>query len=250
MSKFGRIPSEFDIYHVTARGVGKMDIFEDDGDRRRFGKLMRKQLSECDVELYAWCFMQNHVHLLLHCPLDALSRFMGCLLSEYASYYNWRYERVGHLFQGRFDSKPIKDERQLLATVRYVHQNPKDLGVTDWGAYPWSSYREYIGASFVTKTEVILRLFNGLEGFVLMHKTIETNRGLEPGPQGVKRFRSEDEAIARAKEVVGCKELSEIAAAGKGERDAMLVLLKNDGFSVRQIERMTGISKSVIQRAR
>ena len=64
MSRTGRIQSESDIYHVTARGVGKQVIFEDDRDRRKFGKTMRDRLDECNVELYAWCFMQNHVHLL------------------------------------------------------------------------------------------------------------------------------------------------------------------------------------------
>ena len=249
MPRSARTPSEFDIYHVTARGVGQQIIFEKEGDdQRRFGSLMRKYLEECEIELYAWCFMQNHVHLLLHCPLESLSLFMKRLLSEYAAYFNWRHERTGHLFQGRFDSEPVNSERHLIATVKYIHQNPKDLGVTDWGAYPWSSYREYVGTPFITNTKFVSELFDTPEAFASMHKDIETDSSLEPGHSKRSRFSTDDEAIARAKELTGCTQLSQIAAAEKRDRDAMIALLKENGFSVRQIARLTGIGKGVVQR--
>ena len=250
MSRTGRIQSESDIYHVTARGVGKQVIFEDDRDRRKFGKTMRDRLDECNVELYAWCFMQNHIHLLLHCPLSTMSSFMRLLLSDYARYYNWRYDRVGHLFEKRFDSKPVIDERQLLATIRYIHQNPHDLGVTDFSAYPWSSYREYIGAPFISSTALPLELFGSREAFADSHKIIETDPKLEPGYTSIMQFSTDDEAIERAKLVTGCFELTDIAAADKRTRDSMLFTLKSDGFTIRQISRLTGIGRSIIQRAK
>ena len=244
MSRTGRIQSESDIYHVTARGVGKQVIFEDDRDRRKFGKTMRDRLDECNVELYAWCFMQNHIHLLLHCPLSTMSSFMRLLLSDYARYYNWRYDRVGHLFEKRFDSKPVIDERQLLATIRYIHQNPHDLGVTDFSAYPWSSYREYGKQKSFTKTDLIeeaLGTFAEFEQFMSIEE--EQNEEYEP------IRKSNDEAHDIVLMVLGADGGTVLQKYGKEERNEVLRRLKKQGLSIRQIERLTGIGRSIIQRA-
>ena len=250
MPRNKRIPCESGIYHVTARGVGQQVIFEDDADRKHFGQLMRKYLVEHGVALYAWCFMQNHIHLLLFCSLELLSTSMHQLLGNYAQYYNWRYQRTGHLFQGRFASKPVLDERRLLATVRYIHQNPCDLDVVNLSVYTWSSYREYVGRPFITSCGLVLELFGGVEEFIHAHETIETDETLEPViNKEAKRAKTDDDAIVRAKELLGCESLAEIAAADKAARDSMLVVLKDSGMSVRQIARITGISKSVVQRA-
>lgn len=249
MTRDKRIPCESGIYHVTARGVGQQVIFEDDADRKHFGQLMRRHLYEQGVVLHAWCFMQNHVHLLPCCSLDSLSLSMHQLLGNYAKYYNWRHKRTGHLFQERFSSKPVLDERQLLATIRYIHQNPCDLGVTDLAAYTWSSYREYVGKPFITDCAFALELYGGVEEFIRAHETLETDATLEPGyNKRARSARTDDAAIALAKELLGCESLAEITAADKAMRDSALLALKNSGLSVRQISRITGISKSVIQR--
>lgn len=242
--------SESDIYHVTARGVGQQVIFEDDCDRRYLGSIMRKELDTRGVSLYAWCFMQNHIHLLLRCPLETLSAFMGSILAKYAMYYNKRHERSGHLFQGRFNSKAVQDDRQFLATVRYIHQNPLDLGVSDLATFRWSSYREYLGKPFISKTALALTLFGGMKAFIDSHEIVETDRSLEPGRSGSVKFENEDQAIERAKIVTGCAELAEISAADKQTRDTMLASLKADGFTERQIARLTGIGRSIVHRAR
>ena len=245
-----RRKGESGFYHVVTKRDGGQVIFEDDRDRRRFGAVMRNELGEKDASLFAWCFMQNHVHLLLHCSMETLSALMGRILADYAMYYNKRHARVGHLFQGRFHSKAVQSERQFLATVRYIHQNPLALGINDLAAYRWSSYREYVGRPFVSNVAFTLEVFGGVESFVAAHEIVETDRSLEPGCSGSKRFESEDQAIERAKIVAGCSELSEIAAAEKQSRDAMLASLKADGFTERQIARLTGISRSVVNRAR
>ena len=210
---------------------------------------MRETLNENDASLYAWCFMQNHIHLLLRCSLETLSILMGNLLADYARYYNKRHERTGHLFQGRFNSKAVQNEQQFLATVRYIHQNPIALGVNHLAEYRWSSYREYVGRPFLSNVSFTLEVFGGLKPFIEAHAIVETNRSLEPGCSGSKRFESEDQAIERAKEVTGCAELAEISGADKHSRDALLAILKADGFTERQIARLTGISRSVVHRA-
>ena len=244
-----RAQSESNIYHETARGVGKQIIFEDDSDRRRFGSLMREIFGDHKVIVYAWCFMQNHVHLLLCCSIEVLSRSMGALLSRYAIYYNNRHGRTGHLFQGRFDSVPVQDDAQLIATIRYIHHNPTRIGASDFATYRWSSYREYVGRPFITDVEFPLGIFGGRENFVALHKVIETDRSLEHRRPTSDRFATEDAAIARAKEITGCAELSEIAASDRKTRDALIVRLKEDGFKIKQIMRLTGLGQNIVQRA-
>ena len=250
MSRCGRKQCESNIYHVTARGVNGQVIFESDCDRMKFADLLREHLDVFAVELLAWCFMQNHVHLLLRCPLEVLSCFMGHVLSEYAKYFNWKHGRDGQLYQGRFFSKAVESDAQLLATVRYIHQNPMALGVADLASYRWSSYVEYVDRPFIVNTDLILEMCGDTHVFAMMHKKLEADPSLEPGPRPRYVFTSDDEAIARAKQVTGVSELTAIASFEKEKRDACLAMLRNDGFTIATIERLTGIGRNIIQRAR
>ena len=117
MSPRQRKISQADLYHITCRGVAKRILFECNDDRRFLGRLMRELLDEHDVELYAWCFMSNHMHMLLHADLEITSVFMRKLLSAYARYFNDKYDRVGHLFQDRFGSVAVATDAQLMAWV-------------------------------------------------------------------------------------------------------------------------------------
>lgn len=249
MSRYRRDRCDSDVYHVTARGVNQQIIFEEERDRHRLFNLLQEDVDEFGVELYAWCFMQNHVHLLPHCSMETLSRFMEHILKQYAKYFNWHHGREGHLFQRRFFSKPVETDDQLVATIRYIHQNPIEVGVTDLLSYRWGSYREYLGVPGIVSTEFPMKLFGDTESFVSFHKKIENDRSLEPGQSLRMRYKSDDEAIAYAKQVTGLSELSQIASSDKKRRDELIARLRENGLTIAQISRITGISKSVVQRA-
>lgn len=248
MLKF-RSQVESDIYHVTTRGVGQQIIFENDHDRRCFGALMRACMERYEVELLAWCFMQNHVHLLPHCNMETLSRFMHDLNGGYARSFNKKYERKGHLFQSRFDSVTVECDEQFLATLRYIHQNPKSLGLLKWEDWKWSSYREYLSRPFITRTDIALEMLGGRDAFVAFHQLEGEETTIERWEPKRRIPKTDDEAIKLAKKLTGVEKLSEIAAASKSERDAMLAVLKENGFSISQISRITGISRRVIRNA-
>ena len=108
---------ESDIYHVITRGVGKQNIFEEDVDNRYYLNLMRKLARKEGVVIFAWCLMDNHTHLLAQAPLEIMSSFMQNLSAAYAIYYNEKYDRVGHLFQGRFLSEPVEGEDHFLTAL-------------------------------------------------------------------------------------------------------------------------------------
>jgi putative transposase len=128
------------------RGVARHDTFLCDADRIEFGRLLGVGHERHGVLVHAYCLMGNHFHLLLECPNAGLSEFMHGLGSVYVRHVNDRAGRDGPLFRGRFHSIPITDDRQLIATARYIHRNPLELpGVSAPDQYRWSSHRTYLG---------------------------------------------------------------------------------------------------------
>lgn len=156
MSGYRREKSESGIYHVMCRGVNKQQIFEDDADLMRFVQIMGEQSAVSFDEkgdvippkcaFYAYCLMPNHIHLLIRETGDSISNVMQNINKSYATYYNVKYKRVGHLFQNRFKSEPVRDWNYFVTLLRYIHQNPVVAEITERAEqYPWSSWREYLG---------------------------------------------------------------------------------------------------------
>lgn len=145
---------ESQIYHVMARGVGRMLLFEDDADRSRYLSFLDDALSRHDLDVLAWCLMDNHIHLLVRGQLERVAKVMQLAGRSYALYFNRRHDHVGHLFQGRYASKPIEGNEHLLTVVRYIHQNPIESGASENCHYPgaamvptWGSLTVRQGAS-------------------------------------------------------------------------------------------------------
>ncbi|MFH0803491.1 MAG: transposase [bacterium] len=124
MARALRIQYEGAIYHVTCRGNERREIFKDDHDREKFLRILKDSLDTYQVKLHAYVLMENHFHLLLETPLANLSEFMRSFNITYTSYYNHKYDRVGHLYQGRFKSLLVEKESYLAVLSRYIHLNP------------------------------------------------------------------------------------------------------------------------------
>lgn len=246
-----RIQCESNVYHITSRGVGQQLLFKDDLDRTFLWRSLRDGAREANALVYAWCFMGNHIHLVVRADLRNLSQLMRKMLSGYAAYYNRRHDHVGHVFEGRFGSVPVQTDEQLLATVRYVHENPVDMGIDELKSYMWSSYPEYLGRSVVTATKFILDLLGGVQAFEDFHREPhdESNVAREL-PRKSCVLLSDSDAIALACALTGCDEPTQIASAEKAVRDAWIVLLRENGLSIKQIARITGIGRNIVQRAR
>ena len=127
------------IYHVMSRGTGPCVIFRDDTDRAIFLRRLRRATSECQWQCHAYCLMATHYHLLLETPLANLAIGMKLINSGYAQGFNRRHKRVGALFQGRYYSVLIDDERHFHQAALYIALNPVRAGLCaqpeDW---PWS----------------------------------------------------------------------------------------------------------------
>lgn len=153
-----------EYYHVYNRGVDKRNIFIDDADRKRFYRYLVAYNDNGEglplVRLMCYAFMPNHFHFLLEQLIEGgISSYLHKIGLSYASYFNKKYDRSGHLFAGRFNAKHVNTDAYLLHLSRYIHLNPLDLQQPGWKEtglldtssadiflrnYRWSSYRHYL----------------------------------------------------------------------------------------------------------
>jgi len=155
MARKLRVQYEGAIYHVTARGVERRVIFDDDRDREHFLKQLEDGVEVYGVRLYLYCLMRNHFHLLVETPAGNLPAFMQKIETAHTVFYNIRHDRTGHLLQGRYDAKLVDGDEYLDRLSRYVHLNPVYTGnnakkplesrLRLLREYRWSSFRGYAG---------------------------------------------------------------------------------------------------------
>ena len=158
----GRRESATSIYHVVSRGINKEAIFKEQRERTRMLNLIRENLEEYDVEIYAYCIMPNHFHLLIKADLKELASFIAIILAKFAKYYNQKHNRVGHVFQGRYKSQCVEDIAYFWNCLRYIHKNPLYLEeIKDIKDYKYSSMKElYYGKKDVL-SDIIFELVEG-----------------------------------------------------------------------------------------
>jgi len=144
MSTVPRILLDYALYHIITRGNQRQRIFMCEEDYGKYLAILRKSKRKYKIRLYAYCLMPNHVHLLIE-PESArmISKFMHWLSLGYTTYFNSKYGKVGHLWQGRFKGKPVLKGDYLIQCASYIEGNPlrADM-VTDMTDYKWSSYKE------------------------------------------------------------------------------------------------------------
>lgn len=189
--------------------------------------------------------MENHVHLLLQDPDQEIDLFMQKLEGSYASYYNRKYERAGSLFQGRFKSEPVESDAHYMCVLRYILRNPEKAGLCAHDTYPWSSYRDYFGNEGMTDTDFTLRLFGGAEVLREFLTQDADDVGMDAPTQRIAPSR----AAEILRKTLQVKSGTELQGYERKDRDAALRKLKDAGLTIRQIERLTGLNRGIIQRA-
>ena len=184
--------------------------------------------------------------------MTRLSKTIKRLNSTYALYFNERHERDGHLFQGRFKSDPVDTDEYYLTVLRYIHQNPVRAGLKSTCEYTWSSYLAYCHdarAVFpgLVDTSFALEMIGGEEAFRRFHEYVDVNSAccdIEWGRQPV----CDDFAIAVARAVLGAVRPEAVVGLPRLARDEAIRKLKAAHLSVRQIERITRVPRSVVSR--
>lgn len=134
------------LYHLTARGNARAEIYRDDGDRQLFLELLAKEVAQQGWRCYAYCLMGNHYHLLIETPEGNLVSGMRRLNGVYTQAFNRRHRRVGHVFQGRYKAIVVDRDSYGLELCRYIVLNPvRAMMVKRAQDWRWSSYRTTAG---------------------------------------------------------------------------------------------------------
>ena len=129
MPRTARLLSTTGFYHVILRGINRQRIFEDEEDYERFLFLLEHYKTICGYELFAYCLMPNHIHILIKEGKEALSTVFCRIGTSFVYWYNLKYERSGHLFQDRYKSEAVEDDAYFLTALRYIHRNPVKAGL-------------------------------------------------------------------------------------------------------------------------
>ncbi len=246
MARTARVKSETGIYHIMIRGINKELLLEDEEDNQKFLAVLKECKNISHFKIYAYCLMGNHIHLLLKTETEGLEQIFKRIGARYVYYYNWKYKRSGHLFQDRFKSEPVDKDSYLLTVLRYIHNKPVAAGlVTAPEQYRWSSYKEYFGAAGLVDEAWMAGIMNR-EDFARFHQQQEAAAVLDIGEEPLRL--ADDEAKIILKEVSGVADTSGFLALEAGTRNAFLKELRKRGLSIRQIVRLTGVSKALVEK--
>lgn len=191
-------------YHVTLRGNHRQDIFFCDADRDLLGHYVAAARERVGVCIHAYCWMTNHIHMLVQVGDAPLGKFMQRIGTCYARAVQVRVPTTGHLFQNRYHALVVDVERYFAALLRYIHLNPVRAGlVADPADYCWSSHRAYLGTATVEwlATDFGLRLFAAdrtgarerYRAFVLQGIGVPRDPKLTSAPRGEPRVLGDDE---------------------------------------------------------
>jgi len=252
MPRMGREKSETRVYHIILRGVNKQTIFEEREDGKKFLSTLAEYKKDSGYKIYAYCLMSNHIHLLIKEENEALEIIMRRIGARFVYWYNYKYERTGHLFQDRYKSEAVEDEAYLMNVVRYIHQNPLKAGIVDdIKDYKWSSYQDYMNNKGLTDTDFVLGHFDVDQEkskalFETFHKKESDVKCLE---MTERRRIKDSEAIGIIKKLCHVNHCMDLQNIHSHERSQSIKLLKDGGLSTRQISRLTGISRYIILKA-
>ena len=247
MPRRGRKQSGTGVYHVMIRGINQQNIFEDEEDFEKMLQILSivKAVTKCRI--FAYCFMCNHCHLLIKIEGESLEQIIKRIGVRYVYWFNVKYKRTGHLFQDRYKSEAIENDKHMLSVLRYIHQNPLQSGLcTDISDYPWSSYREYIGKKMIVDSSFIFEMISETE-FEGFNKKENAEKHLDNIKTG---FRSSD---AESKEIIEkiskCRNVAEFQQLDSCKQRELIRVFKDKGVSIRQINRLNGVSKGIVERS-
>lgn len=152
------------LYHAILRGNAGQGIFFGQEDHYRFYLILQEGIERYHHQIHAFCLMPTHAHLAIRVGDIGLPRIIQNLAFRYTRWVNWRQNRTGHLFQGRYKAIMVDADSYLLELVRYIHLNPVRSGIIQSPEeYPWSGHRAYLGMETIPwlTTDWVLSMFSG-----------------------------------------------------------------------------------------
>lgn len=237
-------------YHVVIKGTNSQLLFEEKSDFLKYLDILEYQKEQCNYQIYGYCLMSNHVHLLIHISTIPLDIVFKKISTTYSCWFNMKYQRSGPLQDGRYYSEPIDNINYLLCALRYIHYNPVKAGLeTHPGEkYQWSSYASYTTSiQDITDTAMIIKEMGGIENFIEFHEAPHS----EDNCLDIEKIRKripDDVAINIIKEACNVKNPTAISEFSTIKRNECVRLCKSKGVSAYQLNRLTGIPRGIVNR--
>lgn len=263
MPRKARNTTSTGIYHVMMRGINHQVIFEDEEDNRFFLDCLFRMgfINDDDgtpiaqgCTYYAYCLMGNHFHLLIREREETIAQTLKRIADAYVYYYNRKYRRSGHLFKERFRSEPVNDMDYFTTLLCYIHQNPVKAGIVNNAKdYAYSSWREYTGEVFpqarICHIEAVLRRMPFEELNELVNIPLPEKMGIIDIEDEVVRHRLSEEQVKQLLAMYSqTTSATEFQQLGRPRQSEIINLLRKQGASIRQLERLTGLSRGLITR--
>lgn len=253
MPREAREKSPTGIYHIIMRGINRQSIFEDEEDRHQLiARFAHYKAISC-YRLFAYCLMDNHVHMLLEEQKEPIAMIIKRISSSYVLWFNRKHGRCGHLFQERFKSEIVDTDSYFLTVLRYIHQNPLKVNIVkDVSEYKWSSYWGYIGKSDMIDSEYVLTMFSNIhtEAIKIFEKFSRENSDDSCLEIEERKVTMSDNCLRETiKERFGI-EAVKIGDEMQQRQDRIVKDLKSlESVSIRQIARITGLPQTRVWKA-
>ena len=247
---------------MMMRGINHQNIFEEQEDYYQFLNTLDLMAQSYESDgtpagrnyiLYAYCLMSNHIHLLIREREDTIGMAIKRIASSYVYYYNHKCSRDGHLFRERYKSEPVNDMAYFVTLLRYIHQNPVKAGmVAEVKDYEFSSWHEYEDKNSTlfplcdTRTVLSRIQFDKLNE--LVNEPLSDDVSCLDIEDASKGRPSDDQVMLLIREKTGATNSSAFQQLPDEIRRSVLIELKGKRASLRQLERLTGIGKSMIYR--
>ncbi len=253
MPRKPRILSSTGIYHIILRSVNQHIIFEEDTDYQKFLFILSDCKEKYDNDIYAYCLMDNHIHLLIYLPCDKLSSFFQSLGSRFVRWYNNKYSRSGHLFQERFHSSAIESNDAFLSALIYIHNNPVKANMCRYASeYRWSSIGAFYGEENSLVSLSSAYNIAGSKDSLLQYFAKETDSPesalFDKDHREVNHFLTDEKALDIFKSVTHLTSTSDVYSLEKVKRNEYVRTLREEGLTVKQIARVMDISGTTVKR--
>jgi len=246
-----RILFNYGIYHVYNRGHNKREIFRYECDKEVFLSIIRKVQSIYNFQLFAYCIMLNHFHLLFKDIEKQMPEIIGLIQEKYAIYYNAKYNHSGAVFMKPYKSKPVYTKGHFFSVLSYILNNPVKAGITyEYSDYKWNSplvgYEKYNLTDYLYVNSYYKPITGlSLHKYILKRSKSKKISRLEIVSMSDKE--AEDLFINIVKEISGCNNFS-IDIMTKETQKKIISYAQYLGISVSQVSLFTGISRTAVFR--
>ena len=253
MPRIAKKISSTKVYHIILRGNDRQDIFYDEQDYYKFFKIIKNLKIKYQYDIYAYCLMSNHVHVIIYDKNMQLSKIIQSMAISYASYFAKKYNKEGHLFQNRFLSKTVETKAYLYRLCKYIHQNPLKAGISSTEKYRWSSYHEFIYGDKIINSEIFLSMLGktkkeAIENFIIFHSYETKAINEEVEYECVDKITDEQvkEKIQKLLKIEDVRKIHTYDRKTRNEELQKLKILK--GTSKAQLSRVLGMNRKILER--